>query len=542
MMNTPETNFSSSTSAASVPDALTYTGPKEVLLNQATVLNGAFDAKRIAKISLVAEDKYPLDVIVDSQKGTWKVTLEKGFTTPGARWLRLKGTDGTGKVINDEVVNITISTDPLTVGQSLSLKILQDTFFKTGAVDSASLKPEQKVLVKAGQVFTVSKYGFVDGHLKVVLIPAIASIGEFGYFYEEHVQLSKGSQILRFEFEDVPDTQLSAQLLITTTTFIKSKPADSSALATNQKTELFQGQTFNITGYAATTGHFRVTLAEGIPRFGNVGYIYWRHIQIRRDGKIIAFDPNALTMTVLKATVFKKRPVDSANLKDDEKVTLPLGRVYGIAGYALAEDHIKVALNEEFSGFGNTGYVYPNFVQFKRGARSFNPIPPQLELNVPYFSQRDNPRFYWSTCNVTSLAMVFYFYGVRGKGAQLEDELLQWVISRYGEGAQTDNNILTKLIQAYGFKTSFSTTRRWSEVKSELVNGRPVVIGGDFTASGHILVLIGYTPQGYIVNDPWGNALTGYSNTEGRKLVYSYSLMDQKSGPDGNIWAHFISR
>ena len=541
MTNISAADFANPASAAAAP-AVSYTGPQEFLLNQATTLNGKFDPKRVTKISLVAEDKYPLQVTVNASAGTWQVKLAKGFSLPGSRWLRLKGTNSSGKVVDNKVVYIAVSTDPLTVGQSLRLKILQDTLFKVRPVDSAALKAAQKVAVKAGQTFTVSKYGSVDGHLKVVLSPAIAPVGEFGYFYEEHVQLSKGSQILRFDIEDVPSTRLSAQLLVTTTTFIKAKPADSSNLPANQKAQLLQGQTFNITGYAATQGHFRVTLADAVPGFGNVGYVYWQSVQIKRDGKVVAFDPNALTVTVLKATVLKKRPVDSANLKDTEKVTLPLGRVYGVTGYAISQDHVKVSLNEELPGFGNTGYVYPSFVQFKRGAKAFNPIPPQLELNVPYFSQRDNPRYSWSTCNVTSIAMVLYFYGLRGQGGQLEDDLLQWCFNRYGEGSQTDNTVLSQMIQAYGFKTSFSTTRRWSEVTEELINGRPVVIGGDFTASGHIVCAIGYTPQGYIVNDPWGNALSGYYDTEGRKRLYSYGFMDQKCGPDGNVWAHFIAR
>jgi uncharacterized protein YvpB len=541
-MNDSTSNFSSLSNAAAVPDALTYTGPNEVLLNQATTLTGKFDPNRIAKITLVAEDKYPLSVTTNSQTGTWQVRLDKGFSVNGVRWLRLKGTNASGQVLNDEIVYITVSTNPLTVGNDLRLKVLRDTFFKIRAVDSTKLKPEQKVLVKAGQTFEVARYGFVDAHLKVVLSPAIAPLGEFGYFYEEHVQLSKGTQVLAFDIADVPTTPLSAQLLVTETTLIKAKPADSSALAANQKAELLQGQTFNITGYAATEGHFRVTLSQNIPGFGNAGYIYWRHVLIRRNGEVIAFDPNALTMTVLKATILKKRPVDSSQLSDREKTSLSLGRVYGVAGYAVAPDHVKVALNEEFPGFGNTGYVFPSFVQFKRGAKSFNPIPPQLELNVPYFSQRDNPRYNWSTCNVTSIAMVFYYYGRRGSGGQLEDELLQWVLTRYGEGAQTDHTVLSELIKAYGYKTSFSTTRTWAEIRAELINGRPVIVAGDFTASGHILVAIGYTSQGYIVNDPWGNALSGYSDTEGRKLIYSYSYMNQKCGPDGNIWAHFISR
>ncbi|MBD0308208.1 MAG: C39 family peptidase, partial [Microcoleus sp. T1-bin1] len=488
-------------------------------------------------------DKFALSVTLNQQASTWQVNLPKGFSVAGARWFRLRATDSKGNVTGSQIIYITVSSDPLTVGKGLTLKIVSDTLFKVAPLDSSRLDNQQKVLVKAGQTLAVSKYGFIDGHLKVVVDSAISPIGTFGYFYEPDVQLAKGNKILKFDLADVPNSNVSAQLLVTQTTQIKGQPEDSSKLPANQVANLILGSTYAITGYACILGHFRVTLAESIPGFGNIGFIYWQDVKIIKDGKEVPFDPGALTMTMLQATVFKKRPVDAASLKDTEKTTLPLGRVYGVESYGLEGDHLKVSVTEELPNFGNTGYVFPSFVQFKRGDKIFDAVPNNVELNVPYFSQRDNPRFDWSTCNVTSIAMVLYYYGLRSKwGGQLEDELLQWCFDYAGQGSQTDHSVLSALIKAYGFKTSFSTTRNWADVRSELLNRRPVVLAGDFTASGHILTLIGYNSQGYIVQDPWGDALTGYSDTEGRKLMYPYSYVNQVAGPDGNVWAHFISR
>ena len=522
---------------------LTYQGPTEVLVNQAIVLGGTFDKQEAAKVEVIAEDKFPLNVTLNQTAGTWQVNLPQGFKIAGSRWLRLRATDNKGNVSASQIIYITVSSDPLTSGKGLSLKILSATLFKVAPVDSSRLNNQQKVLVKAGQTLTISKYGFIDGHLKVVLDSAISPIGTFGYFYEPDVQLAKGTKVLKFELTDVPNSNVSAQLLVTQTTQIKGQPQDSSKLPANQVADLILGSTYAITGYACILGHFRVTLAESIPGFGNVGFIYWQSVQIKKNGKEVPFDPDALTMTMLQPTVFKKRPVDAAKLTATERSTLPLGRVYGVESYGLEGDHLKVSLTEEVPNFGNTGYVFPSFVQFKRGDKIFDPVPNNVELNVPYFSQRDNPRFDWSTCNVTAIAMVMYYYGVRSKwGGQLEDELLQWCFDYAGQGSQTDHNVLTALIQAYGFKTSFSTTRQWADVRSELLNRRPVVLAGDFTAAGHIITLIGYNSDGYIVQDPWGDALTGYSDTEGRKLMYPYGYIDQVAGPDGNVWAHFISR
>jgi Peptidase_C39 like family len=533
------TNLAASSATSTV---LTYAGVREVLLNSPITLRGTYDPWQIAKVSLVAEDKFPLTVNLDKAAKTWQVNLERGFQAPGARWLRLKGLDSAGKEIVSQVIYITVNNNPLSVGQ-LTLKVVNGTFFKAKPLDSSRLSAQQKVMVDAEETFQVVRYGFVDGHLKVELKEPIAPLGKFGYFYEDFVQLSKGSQILRFEIEDVPTTPVSAIALITANTLIKTKPTDSSVLPANQKVELTQGQTLEIIGYACTRGHFRLRLKDSLPGLGAVGFVYWQHVQVKRGNTVILFDPNALSITANQPTLFKKRPIESAKLAANERFNFAKGGFYGVGSYLLEAGHVKVSLTEELPNFGNTGYLFPGHVQMRRGSRIFNPFPPQVELNVPYFSQRDNPRSPGSTCNVTSIAMVMYYHGVRSKGGgQLEDELLQWCLNKGGPGCQTDNAMLSKLIAAYGFKTSFSTTRKWAEIKTELVNRRPVVLGGDFTATGHIVCVIGYTPQGYIVNDPWGDALTGYTDTEGRKLLYPYSYMDRVAGPDGNVWAHIISR
>lgn len=517
-----------------------YSGPREVLVNKPVNLKGSYDANRIAKITIAAEDKFPLNVTISN--GTWQVSMPKGFSQAGSRWIRLKGFDTVGKLIENKVFYITVSTDPLTVGQALTLKVMQDTYFKTSPADSSQLNGSQKVFVNAGQTFSVNRYGLVDGHLKLEIGQNVDAIGNFGFFYEPHVQLSKGTQILRFALDDVPDIPLAAQLLITTTTLIKATLADSSTLTASQKAEILQGQTLQITGYACTGGHFRVTLAEPIPGFGNRGYVYWQYAQIKRTGKEVPYDSGALTVTAVTDTMLKKRPVDSSQLQPHERTNFNKHAFYGISSYMVQGGHIKVSLTEEIPGFGNTGYVFPDFAQMKRGTKAFNPILPSVEMNVPYFSQRDNPRYYWSTCNVTSIAMVFYYYGVRSQYGQLEDELLEWCLNKDGDGSQTNHNTLVALIEAYGFKASFDTQRSWRDIKEELINGNPVILCGLFTHGGHIVTVVGFTPDGFIVNDPWGDALTGYTYTEGRKVLYPYSYCQQVCGGDGDVWAHFISR
>jgi uncharacterized protein YvpB len=523
-----------------------FSGPQEVLVASPVMLKGTYDPGRVLKVTLVAEDKYPLTVTQNPATRSWQVNLDKGFQLPGTRWLRLKAIDKTGKAIATSVVYLTVSKDPLNVGEALSLRLLRDTWFKLTAADSADLTSQQKLLVKAGQSFSVSRYGFVGDHLKIefnqptTLLP----VGSFGFFYADHVELKKGSQVLRFDIEDVPTIPGQYQMLVERSTTLKATTADSSTLPPGQKHGLLQGQTLALRGYAPKAGYFRVTLVEAIPGFGDRGFIYRTAVEIKTgSGKLVEYDPDSLTLTSKPGAVIKKRLADAAQLKPEEKAALKPGEIYGVSSYQVESAHLKVALTEEIPNYGNSGYLPPVYLQLRRGAKVISPYPSQVELNVPYFSQRDNPRYPNTTCNVTAIGMAFHYLGKRARwGSQIEDELFQWCKTRYGVGSQTDHNVLSALIKAYGFKTSFSTKRSWLSVKEELINRRPVILGGDFTATGHIICLVGFTPEGYIVNDPWGDALSGYRDTEGRKLLYPYSYMDRVAGPDGHVWAHFIAK
>ena len=64
----------------------------------------------------------------------------------------------------------------------------------------------------------------------------------------------------------------------------------------------------------------------------------------------------------------------------------------------------------------------------------------------------------------------------------------------------------------------------WEGITAALKRGHPVVLGNELTTAGHILVVIGYTPDGnLIVNDPYGNRFApGYGATDGRGVYYPW--------------------
>ena len=352
---------------------LSYLGPQEIEANRAAVLVGSFDKNLVAAIS-ATEGSNALNVGRNPSTGIWNISLEKGFENPGTRTVQVRATDKTGKVIGQQTINIKVNPASNSPAQILTLITLRDTAFKVGTLPASNFNNLQKVDIPAGKTYQIRDYELEDGHLNVQLNNPIPPVGTSGFLYEKHVLITKGAKILIFDRAQLPASPPGMQLLwVIKNTWLKLTPGDSATLGQAQKLQFNQGETFNILGYACVENHFRVSFDRAVPNLGNSGFLYSPHVQILRDGRGIEFDRNAVTMTVIKTTVLKKRPANAASLQPQEKITLPAGMIYGIAGFSIEQSHIKVSLTENLPQFGNTGFIYPDFVQFSRGGKSFNP-------------------------------------------------------------------------------------------------------------------------------------------------------------------------
>lgn len=190
---------------------------------------------------------------------------------------------------------------------------------------------------------------------------------------------------------------------------------------------------------------------------------------------------------------------------------------------------------------------------------------------VPYFPQRDNIFVPTGTCNVTALAMLMAYHRgcdyFKNKQMQPEDYLFSqlqtdearsvflsqfpWA-KRHGYNPRNVHGMLSWLArEKHGFEGRFTQGAGVDEIFEHLVEYGPVILSGKFTASGHIVLLVGSTPDGdYVVHDPWGDWNIYYMNKgwdplansyTGKNAIYPKERMEEvlNGSSGGRYWAHF---
>jgi uncharacterized protein YvpB len=177
-----------------------------------------------------------------------------------------------------------------------------------------------------------------------------------------------------------------------------------------------------------------------------------------------------------------------------------------------------------------------------------------VQLTVPYKMQLDNKFEPYSTCNLTSLAMCLEYYDVgfwydfdgkkykTNKNIQLEDELYKYMLNKGLNKHYPEH--LAQVARDYGIKDDFTVHGTFERCKQHLSEGNPCIIHGYFTQPGHIIVLVGYDNEGFIVHDPYGEWFkSGYrTDLSGEYLHYSYDLIQKTCAYDGEFWVHYLSK
>ena len=261
------------------------------------------------------------------------------------------------------------------------------------------------------------------------------------------------------------------------------------------------------------------------------------------------------TLKVIKPTIFKITPLPSADLDDDEKVSVKEGQNFKISALLDCGDHIKFTLDDQVISGRNTWTAYDGHIEiyesdgtkFKGEYELGDKLPDIVNLPVPHHSQRNNEFRPSGTCNVTSVAMCISYFAKKNarqrQKQQLEDDLYLMVQEK-----GWDRHVhahLSKLFPLFGLTNEFKVEASWEEIKVHLANKKPVIYSGRFTSSGHIIVIRGYDENNkqWIVNDPWGEYFpSGYQDKSGENLRYSYDLLSRISySGKSHTWAHLPS-
>jgi len=169
------------------------------------------------------------------------------------------------------------------------------------------------------------------------------------------------------------------------------------------------------------------------------------------------------------------------------------------------------------------------------------PEPEEGRLGVPYKTQLDNWYIPASAVKIINLAMVLEYYGLRADYGQLEDELYESLLM---QGlSQHDPKDLVSLAKSRGFNAKFLEVKDWEIVKKSIRKGYPVITFGQFVFSGNAVTIIGYTKEGFIVHDPYGEFVETHYRLDlsGANLLYSQELMDKYCKSDGTIWVIIIT-
>ncbi|PPT05760.1 hypothetical protein CKA32_002556 [Geitlerinema sp. FC II] len=288
---------------------------------------------------------------------------------------------------------------------------------------------------------------------------------------------------------------------------------------------------------------------------GETGYLGARTAKLIIQTKREDLPKPPPKVKILKNTVFKARPLQSSDLPDTEKQSIPQDNEFELLDYEPVRNHVRVTLRDKaFPKLHANGkiedskqwYAFKEHVQiWEDEDREIPKVKPNsVRLEVPYKSQLDNWYNPTGSCNVTSLAMCLEYLGAsrRSHIGQLEDELYEYAIER-GLSRHSPYD-LAQIVRDYGCRDRFRTDATIEDAKDWLAEGNPLVIHGYFTSFGHIIVLVGYNDRGFIVHDPYGEWFEwGYrTDLSGAYLTYSYDLIRRVCIPDGSFWVHFISK
>lgn len=163
---------------------------------------------------------------------------------------------------------------------------------------------------------------------------------------------------------------------------------------------------------------------------------------------------------------------------------------------------------------------------------------------IKYLSQRDNINLdgtpnHSSQCMISSFTMFYNYLSEKFQFERISELSYLALINANLKPDETRFDwlphirTLNKILA--GRKINYELQRRLvieskEKIRSNIDNGFPTVMSIDISsilknAKGHIVVCVNYDETGYYFHDPYGDARTGYTNTNGENVCYTEELL-----------------
>ncbi|MDX2100641.1 MAG: N-acetylmuramidase family protein [Leptolyngbyaceae cyanobacterium bins.59] len=166
------------------------------------------------------------------------------------------------------------------------------------------------------------------------------------------------------------------QLKILADTILKLRPIQASQLPDEEEQPILAGTVLNLHSYADIGDHLRVALAGQTFKGRNTWYVFERHAQVLKDGKVITF--SGVQLQILVNTFLKSRPIQSSQLKDEEKELVRGGDYFNLSAYSFERDHLKITLADRTLDNRNTWFVFKDHARILREGKPVTPPSKKL--------------------------------------------------------------------------------------------------------------------------------------------------------------------
>ena len=495
----------------------------------------------IAEAQISYQTNQDSGVVTTNQAGQWQISNLTGITQ-----LELKDSNAERKTISKSNQNIQFIKNSTSKQDSSPLMLSQS------AVKRSLLKVKENSLVfkkdepqltdlSSGQILGIKKCDAVPSGLARKVTSIVKKDKDL------IVQTTELSTFLSKQQKNVPLNSLTtASNNLTVLAPQYAEVGDQTTIngSTAGKSIWYGGIyriVFTVDGYVLGTAH---------PSGGKYSLNYrFTHAGQNRKLLATAYDIWGRKVTKVSKTITVNRDRPQQKLKVDPPKQIKVGKsvtfsgtapwnvnkvILSVDGYKIGEAQVRngqYSLNYSFYQAGRRRNLVVN--AFDIYGRSLQQISrtisvaaahdDKVKLDVPYYYQLNNTYEPYRTCNITSVAMALSY-----KTINIDPDT---IYRRFGPVFTGYD--MQRIARYYGANnTTYHAGASVSQIKNYLDRGIPVIFQGQFTSSGHIIVLIGYDDTGWFVNDPYGEWYSwGYQHTPtaGKGEHYSYGLIERES-------------